>query len=104
MDADQPRLTSQTLRVLGALMSSSGSEQSGAEICRTTKLATGTLYPILSRLERAGWVESRWEDGDPRVFGRPRRRFYLITALGTKNATAAVNELQAAFAGRLTWS
>src|SRR6266478_8601722 len=103
MDANQPRLSSQTLRVLGALMSSPGVELSGAQIGRTTKLATGTLYPILSRLERAGWVESRWEDGDPRILGRPRRRFYLITALGAKNATAAVNELQAAFAGRLAW-
>jgi PadR family transcriptional regulator, regulatory protein PadR len=104
MDADQPRLSSQTLRVLGALMSCPGDELSGAQIGRTTKLATGTLYPILSRLERAGWVESRWEDGDPHILGRPRRRFYLITALGAKNATAAVNELQAAFSGRLVWS
>lgn len=103
MDADQPRLSTQTLRVLGALISCPGIELSGAQIGRTTKLATGTLYPILSRLERAGWVESRWEDGDPRVLGRPRRRFYLITARGAKNATAAVNELQAAF-GRFAWS
>jgi PadR family transcriptional regulator, regulatory protein PadR len=103
MSTDQPRLSSQTLRVLGALMSCPQDELSGAQIGRTTKLATGTLYPILSRLERAGWVESRWEAGDPRILGRPRRRFYRITALGAKNATAAVNELQAAF-GRLAWS
>jgi len=103
MDADPPRLSSQTLRVLGALMSSPGDELSGAQIGRTTKLATGTLYPILSRLERAGWVESRWEEGDPRILGRPRRRFYLITELGAKRATAAVDELQVAF-GRLAWS
>jgi PadR family transcriptional regulator, regulatory protein PadR len=103
MRTDQPRLSTQTLRVLGALMSSPQDELSGAQIGRTTELATGTLYPILLRLERAGWLESRWEDGDPRTLGRPRRRFYRVTALGAKNATAAVQQVQAAF-GRLAWS
>lgn len=103
MANDQPRLSSQTLRVLGALVSRPEDELSGAQIGRTAKLATGTLYPILSRLERAGWVESRWENGDPRILGKPRRRFYSITALGAKKATAAVDELQTAF-GRLAWS
>jgi PadR family transcriptional regulator PadR len=103
MASDQPRLSSATLRVLGALMSSPQDEMSGAQIGRTTKLATGTLYPILARLERAGWLESRWEAGDPRLLGRPRRRFYHVTALGAKNATAAVQQVQVAF-GQLAWS
>lgn len=93
----------QTLRVLGALMERPQNELSGAQIGRVTKLPTGTLYPILLRLERASWVESRWEDGDPHILGRPRRRFYRITALGAKKAAAAVHEVQAAF-GRLAWS
>jgi PadR family transcriptional regulator, regulatory protein PadR len=101
--ADQPRLTTQTLRVLGALMSRPEAELSGAEIGRTTKLPTGTLYPILLRLDEAGWVKSRWEDGDPHILGRPRRRFYRVTALGERNATAAVREVQTAF-GTLAWS
>jgi len=45
--------------------------------------AYGTLYKALERLERAGFLESRWED--PVVAaaeGRPRRRFYRITILG----------------------
>jgi PadR family transcriptional regulator, regulatory protein PadR len=103
MSQDQPRLSTQTLRVLGALVSCPQDELSGAQIGRLTKLYTGTLYPILARLERARWLESRWEDGDPHTLGRPRRRFYRITALGAKNATAAVHELQTAF-GSLAWS
>jgi DNA-binding PadR family transcriptional regulator len=103
MGPDQPRLTTQTLRVLGALMSSPQAELSGAQIGHTTKLPTGTLYPILSRLERARWVESRWEDGDPHILGRPRRRFYCVTALGARNAEAGARELQIAF-GTLAWS
>jgi DNA-binding PadR family transcriptional regulator len=103
MSIDQPRLTTQTLRVLGALTSSPQAELSGAQIGRLTKLPTGTLYPILLRLERARWVESRWENGDPHILGRPRRRFYRITALGARNGAVAARELQAAF-GTLAWS
>jgi PadR family transcriptional regulator, regulatory protein PadR len=59
----QPRLSSQTRKVLATLMSCPGDELSGAEI--GTKLASGTLYPILFRLEGAGWLQSRWEVEDP---------------------------------------
>jgi DNA-binding PadR family transcriptional regulator len=83
-------------------MSSPQAELSGVQIGRETKLATGTLYPILLRLEQARWVESRWEDGDPHILGRPRRRFYRITALGARNGTAAARDLRAAF-GTLAW-
>ena len=97
-----PRLSAQTLRVLGALISSPRDEQSGAMIGRETKLASGTLYPILSRLEGAGWLESRWEEGEPRLLGRPRRRLYRLTALGETSTTAAFSELEPVFR-RLAW-
>ena len=45
--------------------------------------AYGTLYKALERLERAGYLASRWED--PMVAahdGRPRRRFYRVTLAG----------------------
>lgn len=96
------RMTPQTLRVLAALCEAHRDELSGAEIGRSTKLATGTLYPILMRLERAGWVQSRWEDGDPSDLGRPRKRFYKITGLGIRNAKAAHRELEPTFR-RLSW-
>jgi DNA-binding PadR family transcriptional regulator len=94
-------MTTQTLRVLSALLSKPNA--SGAEIARETKLATGTLYPILLRLERAGWVSSRWEEGDPKVLGRPRRRFYTVTGEGAQAQRAAASELQTAIGG-LAWA
>jgi PadR family transcriptional regulator PadR len=93
MGTDQPRMTTQTLKVLGALMSRTQDEISGAEIARSTKLASGTLYPILLRLEEAGWVESRWETADPHELGRPRRRLYKATGFGARRARAAFREL-----------
>ena len=62
MSLDEPRITGPVLKVLGALLSSPRFELSGADVGRATKLASGTLYPILLRLEGAGWLESRWEE------------------------------------------
>lgn len=47
--------------------------------------AFGTLYKALDRLERGGFLASRWED--PMVAaeaGRPRRRFYRVTTVGER--------------------
>jgi PadR family transcriptional regulator PadR len=90
----EPRMSAATLKVLGALLSNPRDELSGAEIARIAKLASGTLYPILLRLEDAGWLTSRWENGDPHELGRPRRRFYRVTGLGANRAKAAIRELR----------
>ncbi len=49
-------------------------ELSGGHIAWTD----GMLYPVLHRLGRLGYVESRWETADS---GR-RRKYYRITAQG----------------------
>ena len=58
---------------------------SGAEISVATGIASGTLYPLLARLEYVGWLTSAWED--PSVAGRPRRRLYVITDVGAEQRT-----------------
>ena len=93
MGKEAPRMTTQTLRVLGAFTTSQPEELSGAEIAKKTGLQSGTLYPILARLEEAEWPESKWEDGDPRELGRPRRRLYTMTGFGAKSARAAYREV-----------
>jgi PadR family transcriptional regulator PadR len=103
MKGSEPRMSGPTLRVLAAVMMSPWDELSGAEVGREAKLASGTLYPILARLERAGWLESRWEDGDPHMLGRPRRRLYWLTKLGAAKARTAFQELEPVVR-RLAWS
>jgi PadR family transcriptional regulator len=99
----QPRLTVQTLKVLGALVSSSSAELAGVEIAQTTKLRSGTLYPILLRLEEAGWLESHWETIAPQALGRPRRRLYRVTALGAREAKLVFCEVKSAI-GEVSWA
>lgn len=47
----------------------------------TLRMQEGTLYPVLYRMEAAGWVEARWEDGSIKRRG-PRRRIYSVTDKG----------------------
>jgi PadR family transcriptional regulator, regulatory protein PadR len=102
MGSKRPQLTIQTLKVLTAFTSATEVGLSGAEIAKHTGLLSGTLYPILLRLEKAGWLESTWEKGDPRQMRRPRRRLYRITALGAKSARSACRDVTAVIGG-LSW-
>ena len=66
----------------------------GFEIMRVAELPSGTVYPLLRRLEGSGLVTSRWEDGtDPAEEGRPLRRYYRVTAEGERSLAAARERL-----------
>ena len=97
MTTGGPRMTIPTQLVLRALLAEPGREMYGAELGEAAGLHSGTVHPMLARLERAGWVESRWEEIDPRVEGRPARRYYRLSAEGVRSARAA---LAASFQGR----
>ena len=80
------RMSLQTLKVLEAFLENPAGAQSGAEVHQRCGIASGTLYPILLRLEAAGWFVSRWESIDPAIAGRPRKRLYRLTSTGLKRA------------------
>jgi PadR family transcriptional regulator PadR len=92
MTSKSPRITGPTLKVLREFLNRPSERLAGSEICRSTTLASGTLYPILFRLERLGWIESEWEEVAPKLVKRPRRRLYRITGIGKANAQATFEE------------
>ena len=96
-----PRMTLPTQLVLRALLADPTAEFYGAEIGEAAGLMSGTVHPILARLESIGWVESRWEDVDPRVAGRPARRYYRITAIGAEQARTELARMRQPQPGRL---
>lgn len=81
------RMSFQTLKVLEAFLENPTEELSGADVHKRSAIASGTLYPILLRLESAGWFVSRWEAIDPATAGRPRRRLYRLTRTGLAHAS-----------------
>ena len=87
-------MTMQTLRVLKVLLDEPLAEHFGLEISRKAELPTGSIYPILARLEQAGWLQSAWEDIDPVVAGRRRRRYYRLSGEGAEQARRAVRAAQ----------
>lgn len=76
----------QTQRVLAILLHGPAAEYYGYQLLRMARLSSGTLYPILRRLEDRGWVGSRW--AEPVAENTPRRRYYSLTAIG-REATEA---------------
>jgi PadR family transcriptional regulator, regulatory protein PadR len=85
------RMTWQTQAILSALPQDTDNPHYGLEMGKAAGLASGTIYPILARLERAGWVESELEDIDPKVAGRRARRYYRLTAEGKSLAGAEIS-------------
>jgi len=85
-----PRMTLHTLAVLQAMLEDPTSAHYGLEIANAVNFPTGTVYPIMARLEAAGWVSSTWENVTPSEEGRPRRRLYTLTGSGARAARQAL--------------
>lgn len=81
------RIGKATVDVLEVLL---GTEESrwGLEIIKLTGRPSGSVYPLLDRLERAGWVTSSWDDDAERR--GPRRRMYRLTPEGAAEARRVV--------------
>lgn len=77
------RVTKPFLEVLEVLLRALDDdlEVHGWLIMRETHRSGPTVYGVLDRLERAGWVEGHWED-QGQDSNRPRRRHYHLTPTG----------------------
>ena len=82
-------MTTPRLLVLRTLLHEPGRERYGLELAGESGLEPGTIYPILVAFEGEGWLSSRAEDVDVHRAGRPRRRYYRLTARGVTAAREA---------------
>ncbi|MFD9872096.1 helix-turn-helix transcriptional regulator [Streptomyces niveus] len=83
------RVTDATVDVVEALLSGD-EELYGLKIAKMTGRPSGSVVPILMRLEGCGWVLSEWEQ-DNAARG-PRRRFYRLHADHAGEAASLVRE------------
>jgi DNA-binding PadR family transcriptional regulator len=72
------RLSPQAIAILAALDREDW--RYGLEISAATGLKSGSLYPLLIRLDERGLLESRWLE--PERPGRPARHAYRMTGAG----------------------
>jgi DNA-binding PadR family transcriptional regulator len=86
------RVTAGVAKVLAAFLEDPTADRYGLQLMKATDMPSGTLYPILTRLREAGWVESQWEEFDPSA-ARPPRRYYRLTPAGVVAARTGLAEL-----------
>ncbi|WP_179506759.1 MULTISPECIES: PadR family transcriptional regulator [unclassified Sphingomonas] len=72
--------------VLAALLDRAESWSYGYDLAKSTGVKSGTLYPLLIRLEDKGFLETEWQP--PAEPGRPPRHTYKLTAAGIEVARA----------------
>jgi DNA-binding PadR family transcriptional regulator len=80
------KLTGPLERVLRVLVADPTLPHYGYDLMQAARLPSGTLYPMLARLQQEGLVDSQWEDPRPDAGGRPPRKYYQLTAEGARVA------------------
>ncbi|MFB6395087.1 PadR family transcriptional regulator [Polymorphospora lycopeni] len=111
------RVTVAVARVLRIFLDDVAQPHHGYELMRLTGFPSGKLYPILARLQSAGWLIREPEDIDPVAAGRPARHFYrlspqdahaarreLVTLTEQLRPTAAVSDAPPHRDGRPAWA
>jgi DNA-binding MarR family transcriptional regulator len=77
------------LNVIAAMLDDPLAWHYGLVLSKAAGITVGTVYPVLARLEKSGWLESRWEKGERQA---PRRRLYRLTGLGQRAMVTAVED------------
>ncbi|MFI6297205.1 PadR family transcriptional regulator [Nonomuraea sp. NPDC050790] len=94
--AEDPHMTLQTMLILRVLLSDPARRRYGLELCERTGQHSGTVYPILARLERTfGWLERHKESpAEHLAEGRRARYYYVLTEEGAVRARAALDRAE----------
>ena len=78
------RMTAPLERVLGAFLADPAAPRYGYDLMKAARLPSGTLYPLLARLEHQKLVTSAW--ATPRQEGQRPRKYYQLTGEGIRIA------------------
>lgn len=90
------RLSNETAGVLEIFRSDPGRTLFGLEVIRLAGIASGSLYPILHRLEERGLLKSSWEPLEDAIAAKRRpRRMYSFNAAAAELAEELLDERRA---------
>jgi PadR family transcriptional regulator PadR len=87
------RMTGPLQRVLRVFLEDAPAPRYGYDLMRAAGVKSGTLYPLLGRLEEDGLVSSGW--AVPQVAGQRPRRYYRLTGEGATVARVELARLSA---------
>jgi len=80
------KLTGPLERVLCVFLDDTAAPRYGYDLMKAARLPSGTLYPMLARLQADGLVTSEWEPQPQDASGRPPRKYYQLTGEGIRVA------------------
>src|ERR1700733_10077560 len=80
-------------RVLRAFLDDPAAPRYGYDLMKTASLPSGTLYPLLARLEYQKLVASAWET--PQQDGQRPRKYYRLTGEGIRVARLELAQVSA---------
>jgi PadR family transcriptional regulator, regulatory protein PadR len=86
-------MTASLQRVLRAFLEDPAAPRYGYDLMKAAGLPSGTLYPMLARLEDQKLVSSAWET--PQAGGERPRRYYQLTGEGIRVARLELAQLRA---------
>jgi DNA-binding PadR family transcriptional regulator len=78
------KMTGPLERVLQAFLDDPAALRYGYDLMKAASLRSGTLYPLLARLEQQKLVTSAWET--PQQEGQRPRKYYRLTSEGIQVA------------------
>jgi len=87
------KMTAPLERVLRAFLVDPASPRYGYDLMKAAGLTSGTLYPLLGRLEEEKLVTSAWET--PQHDGQRPRKYYRLTADGAEVARLELAQIPA---------
>ena len=91
------RISDETAAVLQLFLSAPAQPRYGREIVALAGLKSGSLYPMLRRLEEREVLQSKWEDLEKAVdAGRRPRRLYWLRGDRTEEALEMLSDWQKA--------
>ena len=86
-------MTAPLQRVLRAFLEDPAAPRYGYDLMKAAGLPSGTLYPMLARLEDQKLVTSAWET--PQAEGERPRRYYQLTGEGIRVARLELAQVRA---------
>jgi PadR family transcriptional regulator, regulatory protein PadR len=86
------KLTGPLERVLRVFLDDPAAGHYGYDLMKAAQLPSGTLYPMLARLQDQGLVTTQWEPRAEPAGGRPPRKYYQLTGEGIRIARLELAE------------
>jgi PadR family transcriptional regulator len=84
------KITDNVVQIFNMMLERPRKSWYGLELADAAEIGSATIYHALTRMERAGLLQGRWEAETASELGRPQRRLYELTPEGVRVGREAI--------------